>query len=196
MPIFHQMPSEASPSGDIARRLLSAIGPAYQAPDGSHNASDALTLGDALADAYTDMLLCMNESFASSATALLSEIEELYGLTVRADLAAPTRRIRLLAKIRAGRAGTPQNILRSVAPYDATATVHENVSSDPYLGDPFGVYVWALTVLVAVYDDPVSLAALKAAIEQLKPAHTLGSLATRIAFRCDDPDSLTNRDVL
>jgi hypothetical protein len=190
------LPSEESPSGTIARRVLSAAGTAFPAPDGSHTAAEFLAFGDAIADEYDALSTAMDQCFADSATVMLNELEATYGLTVRTDLLNTERQARLTAKIRAARAAVPLDIASAISAYDPTVTIHENIATDPDLGDPRGVFVWAAQVSVATFNDPLKLATIRAVIEQIKPAETLGSVCTRVGFRCDDPDSLVERDVL
>ncbi len=204
MPNFpHDQPTEATDDGDFARQLATLLGPAYQAGDDSNNAAEFLALGGALADVRNVILDSLREAFATEAWDLLSELETIYGLPVRTDLAEEDRQARLVAKIRAARAGTPQGILRAVAPYDTTAQVFEvgpsDVTQEADLptapGAARGVYQWALQIASAVYDDPTKLAAILAIVEQMKPAHTRGSVCVTVGFRFDDPDSLFDRDV-
>jgi hypothetical protein len=194
--VSQAVPTEESPGGDIARRLAAALGTAWQAGDTTHNAALLLAIGDAFADLYADQDIATNQAFVNTATVMLSELEERYGLTVRIDMSTADRQTRLLSKVRAARAGTPQGIERSITPYDPTVTVAENLSSDPLLGDPRGVYVFAVQIAASVFSDPTKLAAIRDAVEQLKVAYTLGNVCTRTGFRCDDPLSLTDRDVL
>ncbi len=190
------LPTEISASGTIARRVLRAMGTSVNAPDTSSNAAEALAFADAVADIYSDLLIATNQAFADTASVLMSELESSYGLTVRTDLPIRDRQVRLLAKIRAARAGTPQSILIMIAPYLATAVIYENTSAAVAATNPAGVFIFAVLVTVATFNDPNALAALRALIEQMKPTHTKGSITTRIGFRCDDPDSLLDRDVL
>jgi hypothetical protein len=129
--VSQAVPTEESPGGDIARRLAAALGTAWQAGDTTHNAALLLAIGDAFADLYADQDIATNQAFVNTATVMLSELEERYGLTVRIDMSTADRQTRLLSKVRAARAGTPQGIERSITPYDPTVTVAENLSSDP-----------------------------------------------------------------
>ncbi len=190
------LPTEESASGTIARRILRNAGTSVNAPDTSSNAAEFLAFADAVADAYTDQTIATNQAFVDTATVMLSEIEESYNLTVRTDLSNAQRQSRLLAKVRAARGGTPAVAIKTIGVYDPTVTIEENLASDPFLGDPSGVFVWAAVITVAVFNDELALAAIRASIEQLKPVHTLGSPCTSVGFLCDSADSLVDRDVL
>jgi hypothetical protein len=122
MPNFpHDQPTEATDDGDFARQLATLLGPAYQAGDDSNNAAEFLALGGALADLRLVIIDSLAEAFANEAWDLLSELETIYGLPVRTDLDEEDRQARLVAKIRAARAGTPNSILLAVSTYDTTA---------------------------------------------------------------------------
>jgi uncharacterized protein YmfQ (DUF2313 family) len=202
--IFHALPSEASTAGDLARQFLDALGPAYQAPDGSNNAADALAYGGALAGARTALTTALAQAFVGEATVLLTELEQEYGLPVRVDLTTAQRQARLLAKVRAARGSQPQRMLRALTAIAPEATLAENTPSTvPHEldtafapGAARGVYQFGVLVSATTFADPVALPALKAVVEQMKPAHTRGSIGTRRHFRCADPLSLTNRDLL
>jgi uncharacterized protein YmfQ (DUF2313 family) len=182
------VPTEAGVAGDFARQLVRILGPAHNAPDGSLNAADFLALGGALADARATTLAALDEAFADSATQLLSELEAMYGLPVRPDLAVATRRTRLVAKVRAARAGAPNEVLRAVHALDPTATISENTPSDvpqepdqatpPRAGAARLVFLWALWISDAAFDDAETRAAIGAICTQMQPAHTDHSLHT------------------
>lgn len=196
MNIPHAQPSEVSSAGNFARAFARAIGPAYQAPDGSTNAADFLSLGQLLADARDQNLAALAEAFADSATYLLDELENMYGLQVRSDMATADRRTRLVAKIRAGRAGTPQELVRAIQVYDSTVVIHENDAVDVDLTNPRAVFLFAIEVATTTFASAEKLNSIRAIAEQMKPAHTAFSVCTNADFLCDDAASLTDRDVL
>lgn len=186
-------PSEVSASGDLARLLARLLGPAYQAHDGTRIAADLLGTGDALADVRETLDQALDEAFVHLATDLLSELEEMYGLTVRTDMSTTERRARLLAKVRAARAGTPDAIELAASSLDSTATVYENTAADVE-EEPRNVYLWVLQVASAVWNDPTKRAQLREIVEQMKPGHTRGWLAVDVGFLADT--SIVGRDVV
>lgn len=203
MDVIQGRPSEATDDGDFARQLLAILGTAYSGPDGTNHAADALSLGAALADVRAVLGDALAEAFVGEATDLLTEHEFRYGLPVRTDLAPAARQTRLLAKVRALISGTPQDILTSVRTYDPTATLVETTSaqagSEPdggAWGARRGVFVASLRIASAVYADPVALPTILALVEAMKPAHTLINVCVTKPFLTDDPNSLTDRDVL
>jgi uncharacterized protein YmfQ (DUF2313 family) len=189
--------SEPSDAGDFARQLAQLLGPAYQASDSSLVEADFLAMGKALADARSTNLRALDEAFVSSATEMLAELETIYGLAVRPDLTVQERRDLLVAKVRAARDGTPQGILRSVRKIDPTATIFEN-SCDEIVGsgDPNNVFYWALRIAASVWANDTKRAEITRIVQQMKPAHTRGNVAVSVGFLTDDPNSLTDRDVL
>lgn len=204
MNILQPLPSEATSAGDFARQLALLLGPAFQPADGTRIAADLLALGGGLAAGYATNLASVGEAFADTASALLTELEVELGLPVRTDLATAARRTRLLAKVRAKFAGTPQDLKTTAATYDATSTVVENtpatvpheLDAAGYWGASRGVFQFAVKVAAATANDPVAMPTLQAAVEQQKSAHTLGSVCVTTAFLCDDAASLTDRDTL
>jgi uncharacterized protein YmfQ (DUF2313 family) len=190
------LPTEASDAGDAARRLATLVGPAVQAPEGSAAAADYYALGQALVDARATNNASLDEAFADTATQLLSELEAQYGLTPRPDMALADRRARLVAKIRAARAGTPNSILTAVHAIDPTAVLYENTAADVAATNPRGVFIWALQIAEATYFDAEKRRSILAIVEQMKPAYTQGNTCVTVGFLTDDDESLTDRDVL
>lgn len=190
------LPTENSDAGRVARRLARLIGTSRDFLDTTVEGSNALALGQALDTAADAMALAIAQGFAGEATVLLSELEQRYGLSDGGGLIASDRQARLVAKVRAARAGTPQGILRALATLDPTAGILENVWSDVSGTDPPAVYRFGVLVAVATYADPALLARIREIIEQMKPAHTQGVVGTASKFKTDDPNSLTDRDLL
>jgi hypothetical protein len=191
------LPTEVSAGADVARRVLTSLGPAVPAPDGSHNAVEFKALGDAIADVLADTEVALAQAFPTSATVMLAELETLHGLPVRPDLLVPDRQARLLATIRASRGPSPQSIVASVRVIDPSVTVVENTAAvAAAAGVPGAVYVFGVLVSAAVYADPGKLATIRALVAKLKPANTKANVGTRAGFRCDDPLSLCDRDLL
>ncbi len=190
------LPTEDSPSAVIARRILRNGGTSLNAPDTSKNAAEFLSVGDAVASVYDDSRTATDQAIVDTATVMLPEIEASYSLTVRSDLSNAERQKRLLSKVRAARAGTPQDLKTAMSPYGPVLGVYENTAAAVASTNPAGVYIFAVLVTVAEFNDPNALIQLRAIIEQMKPAMTKGSITTRVGFRCDDPASLLDRDVL
>lgn len=191
------LPTEDSAGADAARRLLVALGPAYPAPDGSHNAVEAKAMGDALADVIATLDTALDQAFPATATVMLGELETLHGLTVRPDLAIVDRQIRLLAEIRANRGGTPQSILQAVRVIDPTVALFEvTTAMATAAGVPTAVFNFGVLVTAATFANPGLLAAIQSIVAKLSPTHTHGSVGTRAGFLCDDPGSLCDRDLL
>lgn len=191
--VVQSLPSEDSEDGKFARQLARLIGPAIQPADGTNIAQDMLALGGALADARATLRDLLAEAFADSAWDLLSELERVYGLPVREDLSRSQRQTRLVAKVRAARAGTPDSILLAVAPYDTTASIYENVAADVTYY-PSAVFLWDLIVSAAVHADAEAIIAIRAIVEQMKPAHTKCFVVTKVGFKFGDSGSLMGRD--
>ena len=197
MDVVQQLPSEASASGDLARAIARLLGPAYQPGNGTVAAALFLALGDILKDTRAINVDAINEAFASSANQLLTRYETVYGIVSNPSLTIAQREQRIVAKIQALRPGTPQDIAAAVNNLlsGGNCTIFENEWT-AVLSDPNGVYVWALTIAASDWNNTATLAAVNALVQQMKPAHTLGSVAVNADFLTDDSNSLTNRDVL
>lgn len=184
-----------SEAGYYARCYLDALGTAYNAPDDSNNAADALAIGVALMLAHETNADVPDEAFVDTATELLAEWETDLGSGVRTDLSHADRRARLVSKMRAALAGTPQNIARAVQAIAPEATILENSATDVAATDPRGVFRLACIVSSATFADATKLAQIRALLEQMKPVHAQAVVGTRTGFRFDDPLSLFDRDL-
>lgn len=178
----------------VARALAILKGTGMPAPNGSLNLADNLAVGASIADTQAALNLLRSQAFVDSATYLLTELEETYGLPASPELSTADRQARLTTKVRASVAGTPQSILAAVQPliepFYPGATIVEN-QARACTADPRAVFRWALVVpgyVMTIPLDPL----VELAIEQMKPAHTQGLITNQIGFLTDDPDSLTD----
>jgi hypothetical protein len=73
--------------------------------------------------------------------------------------------------------------------------VHSTRARD-VLEDPRRVFVIVVTVPATAWTDATLRDRLEQILAQMVPAHVLAELAVTVGFRCDDEDSLTDRDVL
>lgn len=180
------LPSGDTKTDDRARRLALLIGPSIQPADGTLVAADLLALGGLLAYGHDRIAAAVAEAHPGTATELLDELEDQYGLANGADLTTAARRIRLLAKVRARREGTENAILATVRTLVPTATI-QGVAWSATTGYPRGTFRFAVVVPTATFDDSTQRGQVAAAAEQQKPAHTEARVTTRVGFRCDDP---------
>lgn len=192
------LPTTAGLVGDMARSFSRAIGPAYQAADGTVAAADALAIGDSLALIHETQLAVAAEAFLDSAFYLLAEWETQLGLPVEPYLGVAARRRRLVARWRALRGGTPQAIVRAVTALltvpDAAVVVENGVLD--VLPEPENVHLFAVVVPLSYFSDPNFAPAARGVIEKAKPAHTAYRLTNHVGFYTDDPNSLTDLTVL
>lgn len=192
-------PSAAGVAGDLARQIALALGTAYNHTDGTVNAADALADGDALAAVRAQVVLAMYQAFVNTATVLLDEHERDYGLPIRRDMTNADRQARLVAKVRAARRGSPRSVETALRAITGTATVLENLlTAVPIAPDGIRRGQWHFGVLIpaAKWADINIRAQASAIIEQMKPAYTTFALGVTSPFLCDDPNSLTDRDLL
>ncbi|HND55276.1 MAG TPA: DUF2313 domain-containing protein [Pirellulaceae bacterium] len=186
------LPSTATAAGTIARRLLVLKGPAFQAPDGSLNAADALALGASIEDARQMLATARAQAFVCDATYMLDELERLYGLPVDLTSADAVRQSRLLAFVRASAAAIPSSIEAAVATLTGTCTVTEFSASDVYATDPSptsetrrGVFRFVVAVPLAYAENSAWRALISAVVNRMKPAHTTFTIATSATLKYD-----------
>ncbi len=178
------------PSGDtdadrFAREIAILRGPEVTPADGTVVAEDFRALGGAIAGVRSTVLRAVAQAHASSASDLLDELEEQYGLANGADLSTATRRTRLQAKVRARRQGTENAILATVRTIAPTATI-QGVAWSATTAYPRGTFRYAIVVPVATFDSTDRTTIADAAAQQ-SPAHVEPRVTTRVGFRCDDP---------
>lgn len=169
--LFHELPTEDSNAGAIARRLARLQGPAVQAPDRSANAAELLALADSIDDARAQLDAIRDESFPDSATYLLTEWELALGLAVTAAGTAAERRAALLAVTRTRRGGTPQDLLALAQSVVPTATLREYTATEAgALGDERAVFTLRV-VLGASAGDTELESRIRALLRPAMPAH-------------------------
>lgn len=191
-PFAQSLPTEDSVEGAIARQLLRLLGPAVQAPDGSLNAADALALGAALRDARQTQLDSASQAFVDSATYMLTELEQLYGVLVDETMTDAARQARLTAFVRTVIGASPQNIESAVAAYTGSATVRETSVAaalrsvvTPTADDYRKVFHFAVIVPLAIVSSPTAYAEAVAIVARMLPAHTSASIANATPFYVD-----------
>lgn len=195
------LPSGSTEADRFARALAILRGPEITAADGTLVAEDLRVLGQMLADARARTLAAVDQAHPGRATELLSELEQEYGLAVGNGLTVANRQKRLLAKYRARNGGDRPSLLRTLRTVAAEAQIVAVGASRVAGTDPRAVYRFVVLLSEAHWDDT----ALRAQRDQLLAqqvtshatwVHTVGDGPDLDPFRCDDPDSLCDRDVL
>lgn len=194
-------PTEDSAAGTAARRLARLVGTAVRAANATVGALLYLGLGDGLASAEATLERALRDAFADTAVDTLGAWETALGLPVRDNVSIEVRRRDLVAKLRAAISGTATNILRTVRVYAAEAQIVAVGASMVAGTDPRAVFRFVLLLSETHWNDT----ALRAQLDQLLAQqvtshvgwiHTVGAGPDLDPFRCDDPDSLCDRDVL
>ncbi len=194
-------PTEASPAGNAARRLHRLVGTALAAADGSVGALVLLALGDALASAESTLGHALDEAFADTASSTLGQWEALVGLPVREGAALSERRRAIVAKLRASLSGTAPDILSTVRTLASEARLVSIAARHVRGTAPRNTYLFAILLSELHWGNPPVLAELDRLLAQQVTAHrdwaaTVGAGGDLDEFRCDDPDSLCDRDLL
>lgn len=187
------VPSGVTKRDAFARTLQRLLG--WNAPDGSNNASDLRALGGGLAEAHDTLERALEEAFPSSARELLSAWETRLGVAPKPGASVDTRRATLVAHRRASGGNTASRVLAAVEPFDPTAQVLTLGSANTV--NPRDVFGWALALDPAAFADGPKRGRIRALVAKMKPAYSRCELGTYgDVFRTDDPDSLTDRDIL
>lgn len=167
----HSLPTEAGAAGDLARTLGRLVGPAVQAPDGSHAAVEYLGTGDLLAAARSTLLNTIAEATPQRASALLSEWERALALPVREASTTADRQRVIVARLRAV-GGPPTRIARAAAAIVAGAVT---LVERPHTDFPADRTRWALRLQVLVvadaWRDPEIRADLDELLDLVLPSH-------------------------
>ena len=176
---------------DILKRLLPRG--AYNTEAGSAVAGDVGVEGSALDTAEGDIEQLLAEIFADTADELLSCFERVYGVPPTQDRTEdlPLRRAKIISKMRTQPGLSRAYMADALMPffgYPPTITEYVLQQGDP----PEDIYQWFAV------QDPVlpilnmSVAAIQAAIDLVKPAHTQGAMQIAHPFLCDWEHSLTD----
>ena len=138
------------------------------------------------------------ESIPTNATELLSEYEAELELVATGTNAE--RRARIVARYIARQRYRPADFQLALAPLlgqlaAAVVVIERTPAQAVAMGDAreiFRFFIYRNPASPGTYD----LAGAQALITKIKPSHTLGYAIESINFLCDDPYSLTDRDLL
>lgn len=189
------MPFQNVPSADtiadtheltayFARALLELVGPAWQAPQGSVNEADFLTLGEALARGVEVVERAVAQSHPGSATDLLAELEEEYGLEGGALLSVPLRQQRLLTAFRSRSWPAPTAVLATLRGLAAEATMRAVSWPEVEGTDPSAVFRFIVLLSYAHLTDAFLQSQLERALARQVGADEAWSVGRTRGFRC------------
>lgn len=190
------LPSGTTKAADRARRLALWIGPSLQPSPGTLAEADLLALGTELAAAHDTILRAIAQAHPGSASDLLDDLESQHGLPNGGGLSTTARRTRLLAKLCVRREATENAILATVQTFEPAASIVGVAWTLVATTRPLAVHRFAVVIPVATWNDTETRESIRVAVEQQKPAHTEALITTQVGFYCDDPNSLTDRDLL
>ena len=184
-----------SRAGAFARELAYAIGPGIQAVERSRVVAEYVAQGDGLAATHRTQVAIRNERFVDTAEQLLAGWESRLRIPVAPTSSLADRRSLALGRLRGAFGGPESRVLSAIRAIDPSATIRNGKSLEVAV-EPKKVYIFAVLLSVAVWNDTRKREQIAAIVRQMAPAHSLFNVATRAGFRCDDPLSLTDRDVL
>ncbi len=188
-------PSGTSKTDRFARTLARLLG--VPAADGTLTAADLRALGAALAEGHDTFERVLDEMFVSSAEELLAEWERALGVVTERSATVATREATLTAHRRTSGGNSKLRVLTAVQALDSTATLANTAATSLSYATRREVFEWRIILAASVFDNAVTKARVTAIAEKMKPAHTRAVLAVSDGlFYTDDPDSLTDRDLL
>jgi hypothetical protein len=197
-----QLPTRAGAAGDVSRRLAAFVGPGIAAPDDSCAAALYLALGTTIATTRAYTAASLTECCGHLAVATLPSWERSLGLLSGEGSPTAARQRNVTARWRAIHAGPSlAEITATVATYEATAVVLEIAMESVYGNDPLAAQRLVVLLPDAVEGDTALRSQVAASLAVQMPGHVAWSIARGDGpdldpFRCDDGDSLVERDVL
>lgn len=196
------LPSTLGAAGDAARRLATWLGTGLTAKDNSDAAALLLGLGAAVADTQARAEQSLLEVIGASAVESLGAWEASLGMVSGEGDSVSNRQAAITARWRALNGGpSPRDILRSLRVLAPELDLVELLVADILHTDPLAVYRLALLVSDAHEGSATLRAQLAALLAPQSQAHVTWSIGRGDgpdidAFRCDDPASLVERDLL
>ncbi|MFA9269435.1 MAG: hypothetical protein ACEQSX_01570 [Baekduiaceae bacterium] len=199
------LPSGATDADRIARTLARLRGPEIQPADGTLIAEDLRVQGGALGLVRATVRRAIAQAHPGTATDLLAELEDEYGLGNGSALSESARQVRLLAKHRARGDGSLLAIATTVRTVVPDAVLLTIAAEDVAGTDPDAVFNLVVLVSLATLNDAGLLAQIDALLAQQLAGEVVWSLGrgdggddgeTLDDFLCDDPDSLVEIDLL
>lgn len=195
------LPSGATDADRIARTLARLRGPEIQPGDGTLIAEDLRVQGQMVADGRATIQRAIAQAHPGSATDLLPELEEEYGLPSSGSLPTLDRQRNLLAKVRARGDGSLPALARTVrtlVPDAALVAIAATTVADT---DPSAVFRLVLLVALDVLNDDALRAQLDALLGQQLTGHAGWVYGRGVGpdidpFLCDRTDSQCDVDLL
>ncbi len=186
----------AGRTGAFARELAYALGPAIQPTERTRINAELIAYAAPLAVTMDAQDQLRAERFPDTATVLLGEWERRLRIPASPASSLADRRAIALAKMRAAHGGPESRVLAAARSIDPSVTI-VNGRSFVCQDAPKWVYLFAVTLTQAVFDDAGKREAIEAIVRQMAPAHALFNVGVNIdGFRCDDAASRTDVDFL
>lgn len=196
------LPSTPGAAGDAARRVATWLGTGLTAKDGSNAAALLLGLGGALADTQTRVERALTEVIGATAEETLPEWERSLGLINGDGAAVVDRQTAITARWRALNGGPSKlALLRALRVIVPEVVIVEILVDDVAHSDPDAVFRLALLVSDASEASAPLRARLAALLAPQAQGHVVWAIGRGAgpdidAFRCDDPESQVERDLL
>lgn len=198
----HQaFPSGTADADRIAREVARLRGPEIAPGDGTLVAEELRAQGGALAAARAAVRRAVAQAHPGTATDLLPGWEDEYGLSDNAPLPTDERQRRLLVQVRARGDGSLPVLARAVRAVVPDATLLAIASEDVAHANPDAVFSLVVLVSLATMNNRRLMAQIDAILGEQLTGHAAWTVGRGAgpdidAFRCDDPQSLCDIDLL
>lgn len=195
------LPSGSTAADKIARELARLRGPEIAPADGTLVAEDLRAQGGAAALARATIRRALAQAHPSTATDLLPELEEEYGLPNGAVLPTAERQQLLLAKYRARGDGSLLALATTTLTLVAEADLVTIAAADVEDTDPAAVFNLVVLVSQATMNDAGLRARVDALLAQQATGHVRWTFGRGDGpdidpFLCDRADSACDYDLL
>lgn len=184
-----------APCEALLGRVLDGFGQGHHARDvDGHHAQDCAVTAHVGQRAQLWLELAAAQSIPETTTVWLSEAEDTYGVPTRRGATDEERRARL-ATWRRGTDGRAVSILAALRQLTPHANVYTNAAAQVAHTIPRATMHLAVTLGPSFVDARIRADA-RVVVERMLPMHWTWTLGRNFRFRCDDPESRADMDLL
>lgn len=181
---------------DMIRMFANSLGDNYSRNEDAQISRELMVEGDALGFAWAQLNELLTNTLPDRSTKRLDRWEAICRIQPGPTDSIQTRRNRILAFMQQVAGYTVDKIVTAVAPVLACTPDQLEIIENRNDGvNPEKVWLWFIKRDPALPGTP-DIPTAQRIIDQMKPAHTRGLVGESTSFKCDDPHSLTDRDLL
>lgn len=181
---------------EVMKTFTSMMGDAYSKNPDSVIQRELMVEGDALGYAWSLFAELERYYLPDRATRMLDDWERICRIQPGPADSFETRRNRILGFMRKIAGYSRDQIVTALAPVlDCQPSDIEIIENENTGINPDVVFIWFAHRDPALGGNP-DFATAQRMLDEMRPAHTLGVVGESTEFRCDDPHSLCDRDLL